>query len=80
MQNKPRLEYEYLEEQKVENITRPVQAHRVRIESHSAVCEISRMLELSQEPSIAVPPFVNMETLVSFKGLYPSFVRTGDLS
>jgi hypothetical protein len=80
MQNKPRLEYEYLEEQKVENITRPVQVHRVRIESHSSVCKVGRILELSQEPSIAVPPFANMETLISFKGLYPSFVHTGDLS
>jgi len=60
VENKLRLEYEYLGEQKVKNITRPVRLYRVRMESNAGVSKVSRTLQLPDKPSIAVLPFVNM--------------------
>ena len=54
------LKCEFLGEQKVKNITRPVRVYQVRTESNAAVSELSRTLELSDKPSIAVLPFDNM--------------------
>lgn len=60
VENKLNLKYEYLGEQKVKNISRPVRVHRVRMETKAPVSEVSRTLELPDKPSIAVLPFVNM--------------------
>jgi adenylate cyclase len=60
IENKLNLEYEYLGEKKVKNISRPVRVYRVRMETKAAVSEVSRTLELPDKPSIAVLPFVNM--------------------
>jgi TolB-like protein/Tfp pilus assembly protein PilF len=60
VENKLDFEYEFLGEQKVKNIARPVRVYRVQIESNVAVYEVSRTLELPDKPSIAVLPFVNM--------------------
>jgi adenylate cyclase len=48
------LEYEYLGEQAVKNIAKPVRVYRVRMESEVAVSNVSRDLELPEKPSIAI--------------------------
>jgi adenylate cyclase len=60
VENKLKVKYEYLGEQDVKNITKPVRVYRIRIDSKDTVSEISRRLKLPDEPSIAVLPFVNM--------------------
>jgi adenylate cyclase len=60
VENKLDFEYEFLGEQKVKNISRPVRVYRVQIESNVAVSEVSRTLELPDKPSIAVLAFTNM--------------------
>ena len=60
VENKLDLKCEFLGEQKVKNITRPVRVYQVRTESNAAVSELSRTLELPDKPSIAVLPFDNM--------------------
>lgn len=52
--------YEYLGEQKVKNIAKPVGAYRLRMERDLVVSEGSGALKLPDRPSIAVLPFVNM--------------------
>jgi adenylate cyclase len=54
------LEFEYLGEQSVKNIRKPVRVHRIKIESRITDAEMSRNLPLPDKPSIAVLPFVNM--------------------
>ena len=60
VESKLRLEYEYLGEQKVKNITRPVRVYRLRMEFNADVSKLSKPLQLPDKPSIAVLPFVNM--------------------
>ena len=60
VENKLRLEYEYLGAKEVKNITKPVRVYRVLTEPIDAVCEVGRTFELPEKPSIAVLPFVNM--------------------
>ncbi len=60
VENKLGLEYEYLGEQEVKNITKPVRVYRVQMESEAAVPSVARSLELPDKPSIAVLPFENM--------------------
>lgn len=55
--------YEFIGEQRVKNISRPVRLYRVKMEADSTETEFSRELEilpLPDKPSIAVLPFVNM--------------------
>jgi adenylate cyclase len=54
------LGYEYLGEQQVKNIARPVGAYRVRMQRDLSISERSPDLKLPDKPSIAVLPFVNM--------------------
>jgi adenylate cyclase len=54
------LGYEYLGEQVVKNIAKPVGAYRVRMERDLSITEKSVGLKLPDKPSIAVLPFVNM--------------------
>jgi adenylate cyclase len=60
VENKLRVEYEYLGEQEVKNISKPVRVYRVRMEAKVALSEETAELELPGKPSIAVLPFVNM--------------------
>ena len=60
VENKLELEYQYLGEQAVKNIKKPVRVYRVRMEAEAAVPKVSRELELPDKPSIAVLPFTNM--------------------
>jgi len=54
------LGYEYLGEQQVKNISRPVGAYKVRMERDLSVAERGTGLKLPDKPSIAVLPFDNM--------------------
>jgi len=63
VENKLDLEYEYLGEQKVKNITKPIRVYRVIMEtdaSERVFLEERTVLPLPDKPSIAVLPFVNM--------------------
>jgi adenylate cyclase len=69
VENKLPLEYEYLGEQKVKNIARPVQVYRVLMELGTMAPRTPKVEVASKEkmayplpdvPSIAVLPFVNM--------------------
>jgi adenylate cyclase len=54
------LGYEYLGEQQVKNIAKPVGAYRVRMERELLITDRDAALKLPDKPSIAVLPFVNM--------------------
>jgi adenylate cyclase len=54
------LEFEYLGEQSVKNIKKPVRVYRVRMEGSISDVETSRKLALPEKPSIAVLAFANM--------------------
>ena len=54
------LEFEYLGEQSVKNIKKPVRVYRVEMEGSISDVEASHELPLPDKPSIAVLPFVNM--------------------
>ncbi len=60
VENKLGLEYEFLGEKEVKNIAKPLRVYRLKIESDSAVFEVSGTLKLPDKPSVAVLPFVNM--------------------
>jgi TolB-like protein len=57
---KLKLQFEYLGEQAVKNIAKPVRVYRVKMEAESVVSEVSKSLKLPDKPSIAVLPFVNI--------------------
>ena len=54
------FEFEYLGEQSLKNINKPVRVYRVKVKDSVSEVEISRELPLPDKPSIAVLPFVNM--------------------
>jgi adenylate cyclase len=60
VENKLALGYDYLGEQAVKNIKKPVRVYRVRIKNQTSNPDWSRITELPDRPSIAVLPFVNM--------------------
>jgi adenylate cyclase len=60
VENKVDLKYNYLGEQSVKNISRPVRVYRVLLGSKSDLPKVSERLDLPKGPSIAVLPFVNM--------------------
>ena len=60
VENKLRVEYQYLGAKEVKNITKPVRVYRVLTEPTDAASEAGRAFELPEKPSIAVLPFVNM--------------------
>jgi adenylate cyclase len=67
VENKLALGYEFLGEQTVKNIAKPVRVYRVREAATSAPAQASReetalRLPLPDKPSILVLPFVNMST------------------
>jgi adenylate cyclase len=55
------LDFEYLGEQTVKNIQKPIRAYRVRMERGALDAETSQKLTLPDKPSIAVLPFLNNE-------------------
>jgi adenylate cyclase len=60
VKNKLNLGYEYLGEHRVKNISEPVQAYRILLESNIAVPEKGKEFEIPEKPSIAVLPFDNI--------------------
>jgi len=60
VENKLGLEFEYLGEQAVKNIRKPVRVYRVRMEGFNSGVEMGQGPPLPDKPSIAVLPFVNM--------------------
>ena len=54
------LEFDYLGEQSVKNIKKPVRVYRVKTRSGKSYVKKSQELPLPDKPSIAVLPFVNM--------------------
>jgi adenylate cyclase len=60
VENKLGLEYEYLGEQEVKNIRKPVRVYRVRMEPVTTQTGSVKHLELPDKPSIAVLPFDNL--------------------
>lgn len=54
------LKFEYLGEQSVKNIKKPVRVYRVKIESRLSDVEMSQEIPLPDKPSIAVLPFDNI--------------------
>ena len=60
VKNKLSLEYEYLGEKSVKNISEPIRAHRVLMEPPGVAPEKNREFKLPDKPSIAVLPFLNM--------------------
>jgi len=54
------LEFEYLGEQSVKNIKKPVRVYRIKMKAAVSDAGISREVPLPGKPSIAVLPFVNM--------------------
>jgi adenylate cyclase len=60
VENKLPLAFEYIGEQSVKNIKKPIRVYRVQVERREADAEVSRELPLPERPSIAVLPFVNM--------------------
>jgi adenylate cyclase len=60
VENKLDLKYDYLGEQSVKNIARPVRVYRVRVGSEGGLPKVSEKLDFLKGPSIAVLPFVNM--------------------
>jgi len=59
VENKVAVNFEYLGEHIVKNITRPVRVYRV-ITQLGVAHEMDKRLELPEKPSIAVLPFANM--------------------
>ena len=60
VENKLAYEFEYLGEQKVKNISKPVRLYRVRAKSDDDSPDTETKLETPDKPSIAVLPFDNM--------------------
>jgi adenylate cyclase len=60
IENKVNLSFQYLGEQAVKNISKPVRAYKVLFESNAAITEDAEKLDMPDKPSIAVLPFTNM--------------------
>ena len=60
VEGKLELDFEYLGEQSVKNIKKPVRVYRAKTASRVSDFVIGRELTLPDKPSIAVLPFVNM--------------------
>ena len=60
VENKLDLEFDFLGEQKVKNIERPIRIYAVRLADDLTESEVSKKHEPPAKPSIAVLPFLNM--------------------
>jgi len=54
------VEFEFIGEKSVKNIKKPVRVYRVKMENRTSDIEMRQELPLTDKPSIAVLPFVNM--------------------
>jgi adenylate cyclase len=60
VENKLGLEFDYLGEQAVKNINKPIRVYRIKMGSIFTTSKMEEGLPLPDKPSIAVLPFVNM--------------------
>ena len=60
VENKLDLGFEYLGEQEVKNISRPVRIYHIQRDPENADPDVIEIVKLSDKPSIAVLPFNNM--------------------
>jgi adenylate cyclase len=60
VENKLGMEFEYLGEQAVKNIRKPVRVYQLKMERGVSDVELTKEVSLPDKPSIAVLPFVNM--------------------
>jgi adenylate cyclase len=60
VKNKLSLEYEYLGEKSVKNISEPIRAYQILMGTSGVTAGKNSILKLPRKPSIAVLPFVNM--------------------
>jgi TolB-like protein/Tfp pilus assembly protein PilF len=60
VENKLRLEYEYLGEQEVKNIAKPIRAYRAKMKTAETQTDFVKHSQLPDRPSIAVLPFANL--------------------
>jgi adenylate cyclase len=60
IESKLGLEYEYMGERIVKNISKPVRVYQVLMKSEDTTAKDSRAIDLPDNPSIAVLPFDNM--------------------
>jgi adenylate cyclase len=60
VKNKLSLEFEYLGEKSVKNISEPIRAHHILMRPSGVAQKKNNELKLPDKPSIAVLPFVNM--------------------
>ena len=60
VENKVAAEFEYLGEQAVKNIRKPVRAYRIKMDRGAPDVSMRQEITLPDKPSIAVLPFVNM--------------------
>jgi len=60
VKNKLSLDYEYLGEKSVKNISEPIRAYHILMEPSNVAPKKNNELGLPEKPSIAVLPFVNM--------------------
>ncbi len=60
IKNKLPLEYHYMGEHFVKNITEPVRVYQVKMDTKTAFAEVNKKINLPDKPSIAVLPFTNM--------------------
>jgi adenylate cyclase len=60
VENKVTAEFEYLGEQAVKNIKKPIRVYRVGVKADASVPEAPSKPKMPEKPSIAVLPFVNM--------------------
>jgi adenylate cyclase len=62
VKNKLPFRFEYEGKQTVKNISEPVRVYRVRMKAEVDIPELSKELKLTDKPSIAVLPFLNMSS------------------
>jgi adenylate cyclase len=60
VENKVAVEFEYLGEQAVKNIRKPVRAYRIKMDRGAPDVSMRQEITLPDKPSIAVLPFLNM--------------------
>jgi len=60
VENKLDLKYEFMGEQSVKNISKPIRVYRVPVNPVIAASDIEIEIEVTDKPAIAVLPFVNM--------------------
>jgi adenylate cyclase len=60
VENKLALEWEYLGEQAVKNIKKPIRVYRARMPAEEVLASVDGDLKIPDKPSIAVLPFVNI--------------------